>query len=226
MTPLPRIEVGDSVRVVVPRFVARVGYPKQVEDYLPQVDGEAAKLNVFLQALRPDDHKWRARTHSRGVWHEQHPAWVSERVFDRIRKDVAYSLAQADGFGGRERSIHWTERPELAGATVRVCEVRVVNTGMYYPASTAYYGSGSHEYDYEPGGLDDRRTHRLLRLALPQIVPAKKPANDYAFGDWTVAEHVEALPAESCAHLWVADLGRSDDRITRAECVLCELWGI
>lgn len=127
------IREGDRVRIIIPKVVTRVGYPKAVKDYLDEAEKRYGKL------LRIDMSDWCA---------------------GKVLHQIAYGLAKADGFGGRERSLHLEDAPNILGQEFTVSGVRTVQTGRYYPpsGSTSYYG----EYDYEPGGLADMKARRLV----------------------------------------------------------------
>ena len=127
------IRLNDRVRITVPKIVTRVGYPKSVKDYLPLAEEK------YGAQLRKDI-KW-------------------EWAVNKALQQIAYGLAKTDGFGGRERSLHFSEKPDLLGQEFTVAGIRTVQTGTYYPphSSQTYYG----EYDYDPGGLMDMKAHRL-----------------------------------------------------------------
>lgn len=169
----PIIRAGDRVRVVVPKFVKRVGYPKSVEDYVPEVL-EAAKT-ALAAALKP------AKTLAA-------LATPTERTVLRIARELAYLRAKQDGFGGRERSIHFEDIPEHAGVVCTVHDVRTVMTGRYFAPSGGGYDYYTGESDYEPGGLDNMKPHRLASVSL------------YRSGKFSTADlelpvyHLEKLP--------------------------------
>lgn len=127
------VREGDRVRIIVPKVVIRVGYPKEVKDYL-----ETAR-NYYGAQLRLD---------------------MSERCAEKALWQIAYGFAKADGFGGRERSLHFQDAPDLEGQEFTVTGVRMVQTGTYYPphASVSYWG----EHDYTPGGLENMKARRLV----------------------------------------------------------------
>lgn len=127
------IRENDRVRIVVPKIVTRVGYPKAVKDYLAQ-----AEERYGAQLRKDITHEW---------------------AVGKVLQQIAYGLAKTDGFGGRERSLHLEEKPELLGQEFTVSGIRTVQTGTYYPphSSETYYG----EYDYEPGRLMNMKAHRL-----------------------------------------------------------------
>lgn len=150
-----RIRVNDRVRIAIPRFVARVGYPKCVGDYLEQVDKEAAAIDNLINRILYGGHEPLLGIPQRS----EHSALAMER----IRNALAYLLAKQDRFGGRERAIHYIELPQLAGAETHVTNLRTVVTGVYQPAgggSSNWYG----EDDYYPPYLDDQKYHRVAQL--------------------------------------------------------------
>lgn len=143
---------GDCARVTTPRFVSRVGYPKSVSDYLSVVRGQhGVALDALFREVLGNTH--------------MDPSYLlggpSEPT--RWRKNVEWELANAlahkDGFGGKERSIHWIEAPALVNAHVRIRNLRNAYTGTYYPPS----GGGE---DFEPGGLTHMKCHRLATVSL------------------------------------------------------------
>lgn len=155
------IRAGDFVRVVVPKVVTRVGYPKSVQDYLADVRGaHAPALTAFLQQLLGSKLKRRGLL---GL-----PGEVQPYLRKKVEHELAYLLAKLDGFGGRERSLHMRDAPELGGEVMRVVSVRSVMTGTYYaPSGTS--PSMFDEGDYEPGGLMNQTRHRLASVVDPTV---------------------------------------------------------
>lgn len=82
------------------------------------------------------------------------------RETDRIVREITYGLARRDHFGGRERTLHLSAMPELLGEVLPVEKVRTVRTGYYFGP----WGNGE---DYEPGGLDNMKAHRIAVLYPP-----------------------------------------------------------
>lgn len=144
---------GDAVRVVTPMFVMRVGYPKSLEDYESEVDAQVGhQVNDLILAAGGQPF---VRGRRFNVPDEP------TKIRRRILSELAHARAVADGFGGSERSLHFKEVPEMAGRTCVVSRLRTVKTGTYYPASVS---GGYEDYDWEPGGLMDEKTHRLAEL--------------------------------------------------------------
>lgn len=137
------IRLCDRVRVVIPKVVVRVGYPKAVVDYL-----EIARTKYGAQ-LRHD---------------------MGDHLVERALHQIAYGLAKTDGFGGNERSLHMKDCPELLGHEFNVSGIRTVLTGTYYPPYEHRDMSGLP--DYEPGGLTDRKAHRLVTGLCFYEIPA------------------------------------------------------
>jgi len=146
----PLLRVGDKARIVVPKFVIRVGYPKVIEDYLPQVDAVDADLLALLEKLIISGDK-------RDYLRLMPSRMLEHRVVKRIKHDLSYLLARKDGFGGRQRTLFHREIPEAAGEVVEVIGLRTALTGTYFPPQ-------SYDDDWEPGGLDNEKRHRLARV--------------------------------------------------------------
>lgn len=150
---------GDKVRILRPLFVRRVGYPLvwyEIEDEQLYADPR------IVQALR-------AFGLARRV-----PFGGTVAVCDEIPRHLQIAFAKEyvaqNRFGGNARTIHyhapgtgydmplnWTCGP------AEVVRKRVAKTGTRFPGRI--YRSGSdYDEDYEPGGLENCRTHILLDL--------------------------------------------------------------
>ena len=144
---------GDFVRVVNPRFVTRVGYPKSVADYLPTVYKHDYDVKVLLLKMQNKEATALMLRTERGPGYKP----------TRLEWELAYFLAVKDKFGGNERSLHWNEYPEMAGKETRVLEVRSAMTGVRYAGCR---GSTMFDDDHEPPALEDRKVHRIATLDL------------------------------------------------------------
>ena len=144
------IRVGDRVRLIDPRFVKRVGYPKTKDDYAEVV----AKLRTDVSALldKVDRH------HKLGFSETIERTKAHSQVEDALQ----YLALAADGYGGKDRQIYWQEVPEALGSLWEVIDMRTVITGTYSPAwgHTDYYG----ESDYYPASLENQTHHRLATV--------------------------------------------------------------
>ena len=177
------IRVDDRVRIVISQFVTRVGYPKSIEDYEAALlaDPEITRL---LDALL-------VRAAGR-IWRVGEPRG-GHKSRGRIGREVAYLMAQRDGWGGPKRQIHWVERPELEGVMATVTRIRTAYTGTYVPPRKF-----SDTEDFELGYLKGETRHRLAEVQV-----------------WT-GERLE-IPI---SHLVKADLEARDVRGERAEGVV------
>lgn len=146
---------GDRVRILRgDRAIRRVGYaitPETVKDEVAESQG----FKDALVALGMDPHR-------------------HGRAYRRLLSAACYAEVEKRGFGGRERSIHYKEVVpygelhthdmawDATGREATVSGKYVVRTGRYYPPCswTSYEG----EHDYESGGLEDAKTHVILRL--------------------------------------------------------------
>lgn len=151
--PLPstfktKLKEHDRVRVLVPRFVTRVGYPCAVNDYLKLVDDKPIMEMFKANNLWPPP----------------------SNLFDRFRRDLAHQLAHKDGFGGPWRTLHFIELPEYQDAECVVYSIRTALTGTYRPTNS--YGNYGEFGDVEPAGLDNVKHHRLATVNL--VMPPGK----------------------------------------------------
>lgn len=144
----PTIRVGDRVRVVVPREVVRVGYPKRLEDYLPEVRGRfAGQLEAIRVELTLPDAKLL-----------DGDGCAADAVL-RVERELARTLAKRDGYGGRERTVHEVECPEYLGQETTVDSLRTVYTGTYVP------GGGDENGEWPPD-LRDKKGRRIATVWL------------------------------------------------------------
>lgn len=172
------IRVGDTVKVVNPEFVVRVGYP---------LSFEAAKEWVRANCVKDFE---RLVAFDGGVTELSDP-W-SGREEGRILSALAKLYQQHMGYGGRERSIYTVRRDEELGKTYVVTDHRTVKTGIYCPPrheiSHSYYGT---EYEYYPGKLKDQKTHGLLCLGYH--MQDWYEDKDFTFGLWIERRNVEKV---------------------------------
>lgn len=127
---------GDRIKVIDPRIVIRVGYPKCHADFIEEV---TVKHKTAVEAL-----------------------FKTKRMRKRAYSNLAYEALGAASFGGLQRSVHLCNKPEILGFEATVRSAHTVVTGKYYPpcSSRSYEG----EYDYEPGGLSNCVYVRLVSI--------------------------------------------------------------
>jgi len=143
--------VGDTVRIVRPRFIKRVGYPLTFVD----LREEFADHPQFTEAMR-----------LLGFTDGAHE--VPFRVKREIVDGLARGAVRARGWGGKERRIHYEDQPrDLTDYLTTVLAKRVRMTGDYYPPSGGQDMTG--EDWYEPGGLTNQRSHVILTTGYGDI---------------------------------------------------------
>ena len=168
-------KIGDKIRILRPRVVERVGYPKTVHDYLPEVTREMRIAERLLRGISLED---AIKQEASSIFSK-----ANTKVHPKVEWAAAYLRAKDDGFGGRERSIHYSTLSYWPGCRYsqashdngwtldtssfkpiesEVLGKRVVKTGKYF-ASHSWYDSYTGEYEYEPGGLEDMKTHVIIR---------------------------------------------------------------
>lgn len=148
----PRIEkrrsirVGDRVCIDNPEFVDRVGYPLTWTMLVSEFE-----INPkFLQAME-----------LLGI--EDNSGARQEFLVGACKAAV-----RSRKFGGKERTIHTQRQDFMKGMIEEVHRKRTVRTGTYFPPS--YSGGGAYsEPEYEPGGLDNAKSHVLLLTSCGEI---------------------------------------------------------
>lgn len=167
------IRIGDTIRVLKPLWVKRVGYPLVWTDLIDEVqqDPRTRQALEVLGIYQP----LQRREGDRLVFQSPNPNEEHPREFVRA---VARLRVEQRRFGGNVRSIHYmplapedarldmlcTHQPHhgYVGRKFEVTGKRVAKTGIRFAAG----GSGE---DWEPGGLENCRTHILLKTWAGEI---------------------------------------------------------
>lgn len=159
--------IGDTVRIVNPRWIERVGYPLVWYELMDEVQqdlkvGQAWDvLNGRPPRVAPPD----AVGGLFGVLQSWEPTYGVPRYFLQA---AAKALVAQRGFGGNERQIIYVkDLPEGygKGRHLEVLGRRLAKTGTRVPPT---YGVSSHDGEpwEDPGGLADEKTHILLQTGL------------------------------------------------------------
>jgi len=162
---------GDKVRIVNPLQVERVGYPKTVMMCFNELC-ESLNENHLEKTFKFNSCKLNQALEILGL-----PILQNQRERDRVIYGLAQYKLAADGFGGKERSIHYVQHSNeqisnfthdyLQNRITEVVSKRVVKTGKYFGSS------GGRDYDgdywFEPGGLEDMKTHILITTELGEF---------------------------------------------------------
>lgn len=156
------IRVGDRVRVVNPRRFVRCGYKLSKEDGIKEVLGEETKTETLGPLFRGEPvHANEPKIHEflRSIGIEK---W-RERDYRNLVDQLGYMMVYTKGFGGRQRELFFdNDIDHFHGKDFNVVEIKFVRTGEYYaPAGGREYDG---EYWYEPGGLMEAKTHKVLGL--------------------------------------------------------------
>jgi hypothetical protein len=153
------IRIGDTVKIINPEIITRIGYPMSFNDACNEAEREHhEKILEFLGKVFPDT------IISDGILKNSRISYNLHKLkaYDKIVRALGYEILGNKGFGGKEKKIYTEHRPNLLGITIDVLDISIRKTGIYYPASGGYDYWG--EYDYEPGGLNKIKTHKILEL--------------------------------------------------------------
>lgn len=152
------IRIGDRIKVINPLFVERVGYPLSFKDGCEKAEElYTDKIKSFLDDLFPKE-----SSKIEGMILSVDTDWKKMVVYDKIVNALGYYYLQLEGFGGKERKLFLKERPMFKDDYFYVSNIGIAQTGTYYSPSGCYDSYG--ESDWEPGGLSNRKTHKILQL--------------------------------------------------------------
>lgn len=156
------IRIGDTVKIINPEIVIRVGYPMSIEDAKKEIkELYHDEIVLFLDKTiykQSDQRDSKYKTIFRITNYDE------LKIYNKIVSAMAYIHLQSKGFGGKEKKIHSEIRQDLLGITSKVRQIFIRKTGTYFPSSGGY-NSYDGEYDYEPGGLANEKTHKILQLS-------------------------------------------------------------
>ena len=82
---------------------------------------------------------------------------------NKVINEITYLKMKSNRFGGRTRSIHTKSASDIKGRTFYVTGIKFVKTGEYFSPSGGYNYEG--EFDYDPGGLTNEKTHKILEFS-------------------------------------------------------------
>jgi hypothetical protein len=156
---------GDWVRIDNPQMFVRCGYPISIAEVREQVEKDHQKeIEDFIDRIargKPEEDiedigTWKLRTR---IKQNDIPSKSTRKIIEAL----AYERLKAQGFGGKERTVHTDPAPDMKGKIFQIERTKCCMTGKYY-APSGGYDSWSGEYDYEPGGLMNQKCHRILCL--------------------------------------------------------------
>lgn len=157
-----KFKKGELVRVVTPLAFVRCGYPLdpgEVGDRMAKEYGK--RVRDFLNL---EGHKtYEEMTGDESAFAYADEGWMSSRAYKLAVRALASQFLESKGFGGRERTIHTTELPEIKGKVFEVRGWHFNVTGKYC-APSYWPGGWDSPAEYEPGYLDNAKTHRILHL--------------------------------------------------------------
>lgn len=131
------IRVGDKVKVIIPDFFIRCGYPATVSSKSAEIlEQFEIPIQMLLEKLNiPKD------------------SYVFDKVLHKICNELAWGTLKIEGFGGNERQIFTKYNEHKLNKEFIVRKIKRVKTG--------FYSKGDNEY---PPYLSQEKTHKLLHL--------------------------------------------------------------
>lgn len=165
------VRVGDRVRILQGRMVVRVGYAKVPADYHDEVSSLLAHAPDGLQGL------------------EQLLGGASlsgTKTRTKIVDALAYAMAAHNKFGGSTRGVVMASYDQIVGMECLVLATRHHQLGHRYPGSGGWSYSG--DYDYEPGGLEGRKTITVCTMSGLPFCRHAREKDEFLSGDLEVVE--------------------------------------
>lgn len=152
------IRVGDTVKIINPEVVDRVGYPLTKAMLMEQQTPEQLKairdmFRAFGVVIYPENELDLSRL---GMSKDY------DRIYERVRYLMAEVSIKKEGWGGKEKKLYTYTLEPIRNKLATVVARRTTKTGIYHAgySSCDYWG----EYDYEPAYLSDEKTHVIYKL--------------------------------------------------------------
>jgi len=188
------LRVGDIARVNIPNRFIRCGYeltPMIAAEKL--VDEHSEDILEFLNKLGINDCIY---TESGKSDFEDRTRKIDMSFYDikTLLFALGYIKVKADGFGGKSRKIFSVPDPMLEDTIVEVISTKQVMTGEYYPPFGSYGW-------YEPGGLTNQQSNRILNIRIckhnkayqGKIIPLEDNPHQQWKGLWIEANNCEKI---------------------------------
>lgn len=160
------IRVGDTVKLIDPRKIQRIGYEVTAQTLLTEVETDPKVIEFCREQT------------------------LTRRSQERVILAIATSRMHHQMKTGAPRKIFYSEIFEyMKGNTYQVEEKKIRYSGTFYHGYSGYSYYG--ECDYEPAGLDNRLTHICLRLSCAWLIP--HDSYDEWEGFWVTTDQVEKV---------------------------------
>lgn len=163
------IRVGDTVKIVNPRFIKRWGYDNNLQDTKQKVfDRYGPKMIKFVEEILIEE----------GIIKKPVPAdkdfpWsvglcsISNKGKYMLAAAIAYEIVGYKMKDGAERKLFYYDKNPTYYHNDIVTDIKIVQTGIYFsPTTGGGYDPWTGDYDCgEPGGLTNVKVHKLLEIA-------------------------------------------------------------
>lgn len=156
------IRVGDKVKILRPLFIYRWGYDNNLKDVAEEVLSKyKPQMREFVRTiLNLEGKKGTSMGDADYPYYRLASALAYEIVGSRMSQGAIRKLFYITD---EDRGpMHWLNHDFPAGSIKEVREIKIVKTGRYFSSCSSQNYEG--EYDWEPGGLSDEKTHKLLRV--------------------------------------------------------------
>lgn len=149
------IRVGDTVEIINPAIITRIGYEYTYEDACKEaLETYKDDIYALLKKAKITGYN-KLSIKGNSAWEKAERKIVGALAYDLVRKKIKT---------GNERKVYTEIKEDLKNAQVTVLSKRTTRTGTYYPAVCSEPGPWGGDYDYEPGGLENSQTHVILEI--------------------------------------------------------------
>lgn len=173
------IRPGDTVRIINPEMFVRCGYPisltdvyvkieKEYEDFLDKIIEEFHHRVLGDEKTTPllDSKEWEFATN----YSKSCSGPFRNKTKIKLTYALAYEFTHFKGFGGTTRKIYTKTEEDLRDKEFKVYSTFKVNTGDYYPPSYCPPSYDEMCGEWNPGGLENMKSHKILELCDPDFI--------------------------------------------------------
>lgn len=167
-----KISIGHKVRILVPKFLERVGYDIAYADVKKEMFDSSSKLKDSKLQELIDTFSKDIDEYQNGKKQTSKISWLNfdvcsydeafkKKVKGLVVNEITYNkVAERMAAGDQVRKKYEVEKEEMKGVTFEVTKKTTAVTGKRFASS----GGGYYDdyEDWEPGGLADAKTHVFL----------------------------------------------------------------
>jgi hypothetical protein len=153
------IRLNDNVRIIIPEYFVRCGYPLTKEIVKDTIITKEQKQAIWKMMESFGEYSTNVELIDEMT---VKLSGDGDNTFNDILDKMASVIIRQQGWGGKERKIYTKRDEKLMGLDAHIYSKKVVKTGIYHHG----YTSGWEEPEYEPAYLDDEISHVIYETNL------------------------------------------------------------